>query len=176
MPIIFCSTKLSRLAGLKTRLPSISMDNWNGHLFHLEGRKCLVFVHKETFYSFVVFDVLKKQLSDFRQIFIDNLMEQLQNDGLLSEELKHFIIKDYQDFQISTTDGDKSTIGFMNDCIGRLTWEVDGRPPTIEKMKHYVFHYYNANPLTSRKWTTTTEKWTTPKELMREKLKNYVEY
>ncbi len=168
MPIIFCSTKLSKLVGLKTRLPSLSMDNWNGHLFHLQGRKCLVFVHKETFYSFVIFDVLKRELSDFGQIFIDHLIEQLQNDNLLSDGLKHLIMNEFHNLQLSTTDGDKSTIGFINDCIVRLTWETDGLPPTIDKVKLYVSNHYNTNLLASRKWVT-------PKKLMKEKLKNYLE-
>ena len=117
MPIIFCSTKLSKLIGLKTRLPSISIDNWNAHLFALQGRKCLVFVHKETFYSFVVFDILKRQLTDFKQVFTYRFIDQLGNDNLLSDELKNSIKQDFQNFELSTTDGDKSTIGYVNDCI-----------------------------------------------------------
>jgi hypothetical protein len=166
MPTIFCSIKLSKLAGLKTRLPSISMDNWNGHLFALQGRKCLVFVHKETFYSFVIFDILKKQLKDFKQLFTDNFIKQLEHDKLLSGDLAHSITKDFENLEFSTTDGDKSTIGYLNDCITRLTWERDGRPPTIDETKIYVANYYNENLLMSRKGIR-------PKELMREKLKNY---
>jgi hypothetical protein len=167
MPAIFCTTKLAKLIGVKTRLPSLSIDNWNGHLFALQGRKCLVFVHKETFYSFVIFDVLKKELSDFKRIFTDNFLKQLANDNLLSDSLRNLIIKDFQNFELSTTDGDKSTIGYLNDCIARLTWERDGRSPTIEETKIYVESYYNKNPLLSRK--------ATPNELMAERLKNYVQ-
>jgi hypothetical protein len=166
MPTIFCSIKLAKLIGVKTRLPSLSIDNWNGHLFALQGRKCLVFVHKETFYSFVIFDVLKKELSDFKRIFTDNFLKQLANDHLLSDSLEDLIIKDFQSFELSTTDGDKSTIGYLNDCITRLTWERDGRSPTIEKTKIYVENYYNKNLLISRKAIT-------PNELMAERLKNY---
>jgi hypothetical protein len=168
MPIVFCSTKLSKLTGLKTRLPSLSMGNWNGHLFALQGRKCLVFVHKETFYSFVIFDILKRQLIDFKQVFTDNFIKQLEHDNLLSDDLKHSIVKDFQNLEFSTTDGDKSTIGYLNDCIARLTWERNGRSPTIDETKIYVENYYNENPLISRKGIT-------PKELMNEKLKNYVQ-
>ena len=168
MPTIFCSIKLAKLMGVKTRLPSVSIDNWNGHLFALQGRKCLVFVHKETFYSFVIFDVLKKELSDLKRIFTDNFLKQLENDNLLSDSVKDVIIKDFQNFELSTTDGDKSTIGYLNDCIARLTWERDGRSPTIEKTKIYVEKYYNKNLLLSRKAIT-------PNELMAERLKSYIQ-
>jgi len=168
MPTIFCSIKLAKLMGVKTRLPSVSIDNWNGHLFALQGRKCLVFVHKETFYSFVIFDVLKKELSDLKRIFTDNFLKQLENDNLLSDSVKDVIIKDFQNFELSTTDGDKSTIGYLNDCIARLTWKRDGRSPTIEKTKIYVEKYYNKNLLLSRKAIT-------PNELMAERLKSYIQ-
>ena len=141
------------------------MDNWNAHLFALQGRKCLAIVHKETFYSFVIFDFLKGQLPDFKQLFIDNLLRQLEKDKLLSKKFEKYLIEDFQNFELSTTDGDKSTIGYLNDCIIRLTWEREGRSPTIEEAKNYVEKYYNHNPLLSRKAIT-------PIELMSERIKN----
>jgi hypothetical protein len=157
--------KLSKLIGLKTRLPSLSPDNWNGHLFTLERRKCVVFVHKATFYSFVVFDILKKDLLDFKPFFIHHFLEQLDNDNLLTEKLKKLIIRNFKTVDLSTTDGDKSAIGYMNDCISRLKWETDGRPPTIRITRAYVSRYYNENLLLPRK--------TTPKQLMEEALEYY---
>jgi hypothetical protein len=167
MPILFCSTKLSALLGLKHRHPSLSMDNWNGHLFFLEGKKCLVFVHKETFYSVVIFNVFKKDLKDIRQLFIDNLIAQLSNDKILVDGTEHMIKKHFQHFDLSTTDGDKSTIGFMNNCITRLTSQRDGQKPLIADIKKYVANHYNDNPIIAQKGLT-------PISLMREKLKNYV--
>lgn len=168
MPTVFCSTKLSKLIGLKTRLPSLSMDNWNGHLFALQRRKCLVFVHKETFYSFVIFDILKKDLLNFRQLFTDNFLKQLQNDQILSDSAKRLILNDYEDFELSTTDGDKSTIGFLNDCVARLTWERGGRQPTIDETKTYVENHYNDTPIVSRQGIS-------PIQLMTEKINNYAQ-
>lgn len=166
MPTVFYSLKLSKLIDVKNRLPSISMQNWNAHLFILERRKCLAFVHKETFYSFVIFGVLKKDLSDFQRIFTESFIKQLKSDQLLTDELKDFITKDFQNFELSTTDGDYSTIGFLNDCISRLTWSVDGEAPTTEATKRYVHNHYNATPVLSRNFAS-------PKEMMTENLKEY---
>ena len=172
MPILFCSVKLAKLTGVKTRLPSISMDNWNGHLFALQGRKCLVFVHKETCYSFVIFNVLKKQLLDFKQLFVDHFLMQLEHDNLLSGELKKSILSDFQNLEFSTTDGDKSAIGYLNDCITRIKWEREGRPPTLEEAKFYVENYYNENPI-FQKHGTGSKRLVKPKMLMKGKLKSY---
>lgn len=166
MPTFFCSTKLSILIGHKNRLPSLSMDNWNGHLFFLEGKKCLVFVHKETFYSFVIFNVTKKQLANIKQMLIDSFICQLYSDKIITNKTENLIRLKFQDIDISTTDGDKSTIGFMNDCIARLTWEINGQKPSISQVKKYVDNYYNNNPILSQKRNT-------PILLMTEKLKNF---
>ena len=166
MPTIFCSTKLSKLIELKQRLPSISLNNWNGHLFILERKKCIAFVHKETLYSFVIFGFLKSHLKTFKDLFINNFLQQLQHDNLLSPELRMMIIDDFKTFELSTTDDDRPIIGYLNDCIARLKWRVEDKPPTIEDVKIYVRKYYNENPLMSMNGIS-------PKELMAERLKNY---
>lgn len=169
MPIVFCSAKLSKLIGLKNRFSSISIDNWNAHLFPLKGRKCLVFAHKETCYSFVILDILKKDLKDFKQLFIVNFLQQLESDHLLTTELMGLILKDFQDFELSTTDGDKTNIGFLNDCVYRLSWPGYFKGPTFDLVKHYVENYYNEDPLAKKKYRT-------PKELMRERLREYLQH
>lgn len=76
------------------------------------------------------------------------------------------IISHFVDFVVSTTDGDKSAIGFLNDCIYRLTWPGYFEGPSIHSLIHYVENYYNENPLGKKKYQT-------PKELMRQRLKEY---
>ena len=164
MAIIFCSAKLGKLLGVKNRLPSISMNNWNGHLFFLEGRKCLVFIHKETLYSFVMFDVLKKELADFKEVFIKHLLQQLHDDFRISDEIKESIKRDLENIELSTTDGDKIAIGYLNDCVNRLTWPREFHIATIPEIKEYVQFHYNTIPILKRK--------STPKRMMAEKLKD----
>lgn len=169
MTAIFCSARLSKLLEIKNRLPSISLDNWNANMFSLEGRKCLVFVHKETFYSFVVFDVLKKDLNNFPKVFIDNFVQQLIQDDLLIADAESSIEKYFSKIELSTTDGDHSTIGFTNDCISRLTCPINGKKPSILKVKEYVDNHYNNNPLLTRGKVT-------PINLMKEILPKYLKH
>ena len=163
MPTLFCTAKLSKLFGVRVRYDSVSMDNWNGHLFSLEKRKCIVVVHKETFYSVVLFDVLKGDLGNFDQMFLDNYLEQLKNDGLLTDAIQRKALKEFPKWNISVTDDDKSAIGYINDCIKRLTWPFGGDTPTITGTKEYVKKYYNENLIGSRGYVS-------PIELMRSKL------
>ena len=163
MAIVFCSAKLGKLLGVKNRLPSISMNNWNGHLFFLEGRKCLVFIHKETLYSFVLFNVLKKDLVDFETVFTKHLLQQLHAEFQISEKLEEAVRMDLGEVELSTTDGDKIAIGYLNDAVQRLTWPGEFHVATILEIREYVQFYYNTNPMLKRK--------STPKLMMAEKLK-----
>lgn len=165
MPTIFCSSKLASFIGLKTRLPSIVMNNWNAHLFTLQKRKCIAFVHKETFYSFVLFDILKKDLKNLKQLFLDAFLKQLAIDGLHSVAIEQTIIQDFYTFDISTTDGDKSTIGYLSDCIARVSIDREGNPETIAAASNYVqSRYYNENLISAKNFARA-------RELMAEKLK-----
>ncbi len=157
MPTIFCSTKLSKLIGLKTKLSTPIKDDWNGHLFAVQGRKCIAFVHKETFYSFAMFDVLKSDLKEFKKIFIENFFKQLNDDGLLTTELKEKLILHYQNFEIATTDNDRSTIGYLNDFIARIKYYRDGLPQTLEVAKEYVSCYSNENLIGVRSYINAKE-------------------
>jgi hypothetical protein len=165
MPIIFCTAKLSKIIGIKNRASFISINNWNAHLFLLEKRKCLVFVHKETFYSFVVFDILKKDLKDFKNLFETELIKQLKTDSIYSTDLHQILLKNTGSIEISTTDDDKSTIGYMNDCITRLTWPYGEFPPTISDSKNYVENNDNQNLIGVRKYRS-------PIDLLKAHIKN----
>lgn len=164
MITLFCSAKLSKLLGLKIRLESISLENWNGHLIAIDGRKCLVFVHKDTLYSFVLFDVLKKDLKDFEKSFVTGFLEQLNNDGLLTPAIEDKIRTAYKGLQLSTTDGDRVTIGNINDCVARLKCCNDEMSSLLDSAKEYTSGPYNDCPMGSRKYATG-------KQLMREYLK-----
>lgn len=134
-------------------------------LFTLQKRKCIAFVHKETFYSFVLFDILKKDLKNLEQLRITNFLAQLQVDNLLTNDIQALILQDFETFDISTTDGDKSTIGYLSDCVTRVSMDSDGNTATIAAARNYVHSkYYNENLISAKNFTRA-------KELMAEKLK-----
>ena len=88
------------------------------------------------------------------------------NDNILDKTSIELIQRKFTHIELSTTDGDKSTIGFINDCVSRLTWEFDNQKPTINKVRKYVENHYNNNPIQSKNWKT-------PIVLMKEKMNGY---
>lgn len=87
MATIYCSAKLTTLLGLpkKKKEPepvAVDPHGWNGTLFYLNKRKCLLFMHKTTLYTFLVFDIVKKDLIDFNRFFRQHFTDQLLADQL----------------------------------------------------------------------------------------------
>ncbi|MFY7901210.1 MAG: DUF6933 domain-containing protein, partial [Chitinophagaceae bacterium] len=121
-------------------------------------------VHKETFYSFVLMDVKKKDFSNLKNLFIEGFVTQLKKDQLFSSVIEKKIpsISD-EPFVLSTTDSDRSTIGYINDCIYRLTVYQTSPEYTIEDLYVYIDEYYNNNYITVKKYQK-------PIDLMRQSL------
>jgi hypothetical protein len=86
---IYCSKKLETFLGKITPTihptdPSI-LGDWNGHLFTIDRKKCLIFMNNKTCYSVVMTNVLKKDAKNFGQVFKNRLFRQLYHDLTLNE-------------------------------------------------------------------------------------------
>ena len=86
---IFCSKKLHEFVGdvqkkLLTENIERNLRNWNGHLFFLVRKKCLVFVNNLTNYAVFMPDFVKTDLPNFETFVYDRLEEQLKHDGVIA--------------------------------------------------------------------------------------------
>lgn len=164
-PTAFCSKKLSDFVGLKTKRTEISdnSEKWNGHLFYLDKKKCLVFMHKETCYSVVLLDIVKKDLANLNELFIDNFIKQLYSDKILPQDKENKIRNDYKQLNLQLTDNDKSTIGSINDCVFRIKLSKNDHGNVLMNAKFYINNYLNETPMGSKQFHCA-------KELMKEKI------
>lgn len=162
---IFCSKKLSDLLGLKTKRTelSCSCEKWNGHLFYLDKKKCVVFMHKETLYSVVLLDILKKDLENLNELFIDNFIKQLYSDKILPQDKEVKTRNAYKQITLQLTDNDQSIIGSLNDCVLRIKYSRYDKGDTLTNAKEYIGRNLNATPMGARNFFY-------PKELMEKKI------
>ena len=165
MANIYCSSKLKEF--LK---PIIDNDNrnfeqWNAHLFYLEKRKCIIFLNKETIYSFVLFNILKKDIPNINNLFIEGFINQLYADNILEKKDEHFLRRKYENLTFLPTNNDKSAIGSINDCIARITFSGFSNKKSIVEAKEYVNKLLNDTPVGAVKYKF-------PNELMKEKIIN----
>ncbi len=80
MAILRCTKKL--LAELKTKpsegtMLSNEVGCWHTNLLRVDRRKCILFTHDVTLYSFLVPGLKKNQLEHIRGIFGQNLFKNL---------------------------------------------------------------------------------------------------
>lgn len=164
-PTFFCSKKLSDLLKLKTKRTELSgsYEKWNGHLFYLDKKKCLVFMHKETLYSVVLLDILKKDLENLNKLFIDSFIKQLYSDSILPQDKENKIRNEYKQITLQLTDNDKEIIGSLNDCVLRIKYFRNDKGDIFTKAKEYIGRNLNATPMGARNFFY-------PKELMGKKI------
>jgi len=131
MPTIFFSTKLSTLIG-NARLSPVDksqkgdpINDWNAQLFTVDRRKCVIVTNKDTLYSFVRLNVLKKDFNDLNTFFISSLFKQFKADGLYNRKEENYWLDNFSKLIFSRTDNDKKVIGSMNDLIFQLKVAID---------------------------------------------------
>jgi hypothetical protein len=86
-PIVLrCAEKLTRLLGLRraglTEPAAGPYSEWYANLLWLDRRKCVLFTHAETLFSFLVPDVLKADLANVGEFFMNHLEFELVTEEL----------------------------------------------------------------------------------------------
>ena len=118
MTRIYCSEKLETFFGQVASLPpekkNSKFGDWNGHLFSVGRKKCLIFINNKTAYTILMVDVSKKDLTNFPTLFKETFIQQLDNDIALTERQEIEIRKELAQFEICRTNNDKKIIGTIN--------------------------------------------------------------
>lgn len=167
---IFCTNKLSGLLSVgssKDSKPENS-DNWNAHLFSIAGRKCILFTEKETCYSVLLVDVLKKDLKDINSLFYNAFISQLNTDKIELTPNLSYDDKINCELTLFSTDNDRKTIGVMNSLILDLKSYCDTKFNKIEAARHFGQNIINGIPIGSRKYLNA-------KKMMQAKINRIIE-
>lgn len=125
MAILRCTQKL--LSELKLR-PSDSMQQpnelsgWHATLLRIDRRKCVLFTHDATLYSFFVYGLKKPDFENFREVFRQNLFKILMAENLPQKHIELFL-DDIREIDISKTNN-RSVLGSMNDLTFQLKYQI----------------------------------------------------
>ena len=94
------------------------MRNGRHISFFINRKKCLIFTHKETLYSFLILDVKKKGTKNINHQIIYELKKQLTKDGInQTKALSYFGLFNHQEIFLLKTDNDQKTLGPIRDLI-----------------------------------------------------------
>jgi hypothetical protein len=123
---IYCSKKLEAFLGPITPAihptePSL-LGDWNGHLFTLNKRKCLIFMNNKTCYSVVMANVLKKDVNNFGQVFKERLIIQFHHDLNINELQEIKLRNIFGSILLHRSNNDKKIIGTINHHVENLKY------------------------------------------------------
>lgn len=86
MLLLRCTAKLRKDMGLKDsglydgEAPGSPLDTWYANLLRISRRKCVLFTHAESLFSFLAFDARRAGLKDLDVIFRKGLEEAMTRD------------------------------------------------------------------------------------------------
>ena len=107
-----------------------SEREWYCHLFFIHRKKCLLFTHPTTLFSFFIADIRADDLRNFANLFRAQATNAFKAEGLTPTQIAYLL--DTGPDQIGKT-VNRSVIGSMNDLIRMWKYYVDdaGRLETI---------------------------------------------
>ncbi|GLU55192.1 hypothetical protein Dfri01_46530 [Dyadobacter frigoris] len=137
---IYCTQKLVKFikTGIKASLPRQEHD-WSAHLFFISGRKCIIFVNKQTLYTVMLLDIFKKDMAHINRLFLEAFIGQLKIDHILGSH--EALIRDqYKEIILLSTDNDRKTLGTINNIISMFQ-DMD-----LESARQYASEGVNKMP------------------------------
>ncbi len=125
MAILRCTKKL--LTELKTK-PSeetTSYDevgSWHANILRVDRRKCVLFTHDATLYSFLITELKKPQFENFREVFRQNLFKKLLWENFPQNQIE-IVLDEHREIMISKSNN-RSVLGSMTDLAFQLKYRI----------------------------------------------------
>ena len=125
MAILRCTKKL--LSELKFKPPDSmqpagEFSSWHANLLRIDRRKCILFTHDKTLYSFFVAGLTKPHFENIREVFRQNLFKSLMPETLPQKHIEIFL-DDIREIEIAKTNN-RSVLGSMNDLTFQLKYQI----------------------------------------------------
>lgn len=126
MITLYCSNKLQKYIGftnnqIEQHKQSL-LNSWNGHLFTINGKKCLFFMNQDTYFSFIVYDIKKPAIKRLDQLFITGFIEELNKLNLITPEQEVALKNRFTKVFLHKSINNRKVIGNMNNLIQILDY------------------------------------------------------
>ncbi len=131
MRIIHCTRKLLKELDVtlvepdKISQPTGGLGNWYANLLKIDRRKCLLFTNEKTLYSFLIPNVLKKNITNIVEEFLINLSFNLQAEGFGLEVIRT-VMQEYKGIGFAKT-ASKKVLGSMNQLAFEYEVFIEGK-------------------------------------------------
>ena len=128
MLILRCTAKLLKeLAIPKSKVYEFlqlddSLGSWYANIVFISRKKCLLFVNEKTLFAFIIPGIKKADLKNIIELFIENLILNLNYIGVEQSVVKR-IIDSYDEFELGKT-LNRSVLGSMTDYAKCYKYQI----------------------------------------------------
>jgi len=148
MAILRCTKKLLselKLTPENCSTPLNDLSGWHANLIRIDRRKCILFTHDKTLFSFLVPGLTKPDFQRIRHVFGQNLFKNLVREALPQIQIELFL-DDIRDVHFAKTNS-RSVLGSMNDLAYLLKFKIahNGGLANTDIME--LNHYLNRIPM-----------------------------
>ena len=151
---VFCTKKLENLIGKVSKNEEIkeTENNWTANLLMVNGKKCLLFIDKNTLYLFLVLGFSVKDLPNIKKLFVQEFINQLKRDEIYSINAENYFNEIFSEINFFRTDNDQKTLGTVRDAESMINHFLsDEYDKNIAVLKYQV-NYMNSVPLGGKKY------------------------
>ncbi len=140
MANIFCTKKLEKIIGKKNINPEEVenlIGNWNPNVFYVNRKKFIFLINEKTCYSVIIPNFVKKELSNFKAIFYERLLDQLRYDKI---EVDLVIVNRLMIHEVNFmgTNNNRKIIGTMTQFIKDIDYFLcyHHKMQTLQELNH----------------------------------------
>jgi hypothetical protein len=152
MAILRCTKKL--LTELKAKpsegtMSSNELGSWHANLLRIDRRKCILFTHDATLYSFFVPGLKKPQFENVREVFGQNLFKNLLWENFPQNQIE-IVLDEHREIIIEKTNN-RSVLGSMNDLAFQLKYRIGAMGGLVNVDLAELNHELNRIPMSAIK-------------------------
>jgi hypothetical protein len=125
MAILRCTKKLLTEIKIKpTENEGMSDDfgSWHCNLFRIDRKKCVLFTHDKTLYSFLVPGLTRPYFNNFFDVFRESLFKNLLGEEIPQKQIERFLDNNRK-IEIAKTNN-RSVLGSMNDMAFQIRFKT----------------------------------------------------
>ena len=152
MAILRCTKKL--LSEINIR-PADSLHlvddlgSWHCNLLRIDRRKCVLFTHDRTLFSFIVPGLTKPDFENIYEIFKQSLFKNLIEENIPQNQIELFLDNNRK-IKISKTNN-RSILGSMNELAFQLKYQIRDEGGLINTNVMKLNHDLNRIPMSAIK-------------------------
>ncbi len=98
------------------------MGSWHANLLRVDRRKCILFTHDATLYSFLVPGLKKPQFENLIEVFGQNLFKNLIFENFPQNQIES-VLYEHREIIIAKTNN-RSVLGSMTDLSFQLKYRI----------------------------------------------------